>query len=183
MKGKAKSFGNNYNYNNTKNNNRDITTNYENNKNNNNNFHKSNDIIIVHKKPSFINTRYKFIKKKEEEKNKNYNDEIQNSVMINKKSSKQEKAFGIKETKENRFYATNTKKRFKNIENAIKLTLNKSPENILKECDYKLTNTITEESDNKKYFSHYLLSNEKPKLFYKTTLFKNLMINTENNDA
>lgn len=183
LKGKAKSFGNNYNYNNTKNNNRDITTNYENNKNNNNNFHKSNDIIIVHKKPSFINTRYKFIKKKEEEKNKNYNDEIQNSVMINKKSSKQEKAFGIKETKENRFYATNTKKRFKNIENAIKLTLNKSPENILKECDYKLTNTITEESDNKKYFSHYLLSNEKPKLFYKTTLFKNLMINTENNDA
>ena len=181
LKGKEKFFGNNCNGDNTKNVNRNISSNFDINNNNNLN-NNNNDIIIVHKKPSFINKRYKFIKKKEEEKNKNYNDEAQKSVMLNKKSSKPEKAFGIKEPQENRFYATNTKKRFKNIENAIKLTLNKSPENLLKDCDYKLTSTITEENENKKYFSHYLLSNEKPKLFYKTTLFKNLMINTENTD-
>ena len=183
LKGKAKFFGNNYNRDNPRNNyiNRNISSNYEMNKKNNNT-HNNNDIIIVHKKPSFISSRYKFVKKNEEEKNKNYNDEIQKSVMLNKKSSNSENTFGITDPKENRFYATNTKKRFKNIENAIKLTLNKSPENILKASDYKLANTITEENENKKYFSHYLLSNEKPKLFYKTTLFKNLMINTENNN-
>ena len=176
---KGKLFGNNYNDGNSKNNDIDIKTNFD----INNNYNHNNDIIIVHKKPSFINARYKFIKKKEEEKNKNYNDEIQKSAMLNKKSAKPDNNFNIKESQENRFYASNTKKRFKNIENAIKLTLNKSPENLLKECDYNLTNTITEESEDKKYFSHYLLSSEKPKLFYKTTLFKNLMINTENSDA
>ena len=183
LKGKEKFFENNTNGDNIKNTNRNISSNFDMNNNNNNLNHNNNDIIIVHKKPNFNNTRYKFIKKKEEEKNKNYNDETQKSVMLNKKSSKPEKVFGIKEPQENRFYATNTKKRFKNIENAIKLTLNKSPENLLKDCDYKLTSTITEENENKKYFSHYIISNEKPRLFYKTTLFKNLMINTENTEA
>ena len=182
LKGKGKFYGNNFNGDNTKIINRNISSNFDISKKNNNNTHNNNDIIIVHKKPSFINTSYKFIKKNEEEKNKNYNDEIKKSVILNRKTSKPEKAFCIREPQENRFYATNTKKKFKNIEKAIKLTLNKSPENLLKEYDYKLTNTITEENENKKHSSHYLLSNEKPKLFYKTTLFKNLMINTGNND-
>ena len=139
---------------------------------------EDNDMIMVHKKESYFNKRYKykFIKSKEEEKTKNCYDNIQKNIVLNKTSTKLEKKLSyFKDILPKRISATNTKKKYKDIHTSIKLSVNKSPPDF--ECENNLT-TVREKEEIKKSY----LSTEKPKVFSKSTFFKNLFINTGGND-
>ena len=174
------------NFNNNYENDKNISQNYDINDKNDNNNDKNedkknnNDIIIVHKKSNYFNKRYNLIKKKEEEKSKNYNDEIQ-KTSLNKTASKPDTKYTfINDLQANRFSTSYNRKKFKDIQTSIKLSVNKSPAELINDCEYNLTSTISEQNENKRLCSHYL-STEKPRIFSKSTLFKNLMINTDDN--
>ena len=140
----------------------------------------NNDLIIVHKKESYFNKRYKykFIKKNEEEKSKNYNDDIQKSIILNKTSTKPEKKFNyFKDIISKRFSNNHTKKKLRDIQASIKLSTNKAKV----DNEYNLT-SLGEQNDDKKYYSQHYLSTEKPKIFSKSSFFKNLLINTGDNE-
>ena len=160
-------------------NNNDYKNNNENkdnkeNKNNNekeNNEKNNNEAILVHKR-----FKYKFIKKNEEEKSKNSNDEIKKNIILNKTSTKPEKKLTyFKETISKKFSATHTKKNLKDIHESLKLSVNKSPSDF--EYEYNLT-TVGEQNEDKNYY----LSTEKPKNFSKSKYFKNLFIKTGGNE-
>ena len=149
---------------------------------------KNNDIILVQKRNSYFNEKMKIIKRKnEEEKNRNINEEkIQKSVVLNKtfgKSVNKMPYFNDNFTSKE-ISRININKRLRNNK-SIKLTnipsfrdLNNSGENIPK---YSLEETnINNNNKNKKKILY--LTTEKPKLFTKSILFKNLMINTDNID-
>ena len=150
---------------------------------NNNNINekkKNNGIIMVHKKDSYFNRRYKykFIQKQEEEKTNNNNDNIQKNKILNKTSLKPQKKISYyREVISKRYSETNSKKKIKEIKTPIKLLENKSPSRI--EYKYNLT-TLEEKDENRKNDSQYL-SNEKPKIISKSSFIKNLLINTGNN--
>ena len=153
--------------------------NKENRENNNNN----DEIIIVHKKESYFNKRYKykFIKKKEEEeKSKNCNDEdIQKNIMLNKTTAKPERKINyFKDIVTKRFSAAHSKRKYKDVHTSIKLPTNKSPSDF--EYMYNLTTLGEEQNENgnKKYC---YLSTEKPKILSKSSFIKNLTINTGEN--
>ena len=149
-------------------------------KENDNNDKNNNDVILVNKKEYFFNRRYKykFIKKKEkEEKRKNYNDDIQKNNILNKTATKPEKkSTYYKELITKRFSANNTKK-MQDIQASIKLSSTKSPSEY--ESEYYL-DTLDEQNEYNKNYSH--LSTEKPKIATKTKCFRNLLINTGDNN-
>ena len=150
---------------------------------------KNNDIILVQKRNSYFNEKMKIIKRKnEEEKNRNINEEkIQKSVVLNKtfgKSVNKMPYFNDNFTSKE-ISRININKRLRNNK-SIKLTnipsfrdLNNSGENIPK---YSLEETNINNNNNKNKKKILYLTTEKPKLFTKSILFKNLMINTDNID-
>ena len=141
----------------------------------------NNDIIIVHKKESYFNKRYKykFIKKNEEEKNKIGNDNIQKSIILNKTTAKPEKKLAyFKDIVSKRFSATHTKKKLRDIQTSLKLSATKAHVDL--DSDYNLT-SLGDQNENR-YNSQHYLSTEKPKIFSKSTFFKNLLINTGDNE-
>ena len=149
------------------------------NKENNNNNDDNDEIIIVHKKESYFNKRYKykFIKKKEEEKSKNCNDDIQKNNMLNKTTAKPERKINyFKDIVAKRFSAAHSKRKYKDIHTSIKLPTNKSPSDF--EYMYNLTTLGEDQNENKK---NYYLSTEKPKILLKSSFVKNLTINTGEN--
>ena len=152
----------------------------KNNNNENKNNANNNDVILVNKKEYFFNRRYKykFIKKKEkEEKRKNYNDDIQRNIVLNKTATKPEKkSTYYKELITKRFSANNIKK-LQDIQTSIKLSSTKSPSEY--ESEYYL-DTLDEQNEYNKNYSH--LSTEKPKIVSKTKCFRNLLINTRYNN-
>ena len=159
---------------NKKRNNNDEDNSFKKNKNNKGN----DDIIIVHKKETYFNKRFKYVKKTEEEKSKNYNDDIQKNNMLNKTSTKPEKKLTYyKDLISKRFTTCHTKKKIKEIQTSIKLSVNKTPMDFINNYEYNLTNTMVNQEENKKYNSHYL-STEKPKISSKSSFLKNLLINT-----
>ena len=165
-----------YNINNReKNDNKNKNKNDKDNKENkNNNEKEDNDVIMVHKKESYFNKRYKykFIKNQEEEKTKNGYDNVEKNIILNKTTTKPEKKLNnFKDIIEKRLSTTNTKRKYKEIHTSIKLSVNKSPAEF--EYEYNLTH-VGEQDENKKSY----LSTEKPKAFSKSTFFKNLFINT-----
>ena len=159
---------------NKKRNNNNEDNSFKKNKNN-----KGNDeIIIVHKKETYLNKRFKFLKKTEEEKSKNYNDDIQKNNMLNKTSTKAEKKLTYyKDLISKRFTNCHTKKKIKEIQTSIKLSVNKTPMDFINNYEYNVTNTMVNQEENQKYNSHYL-STEKPKISSKSSFLKNLLINT-----
>ena len=158
------------------------------NKRKNHNINKNNDIILVQKRNSYFNEKMKLIKRKnEEEKNKNINEEkIQKSLVLNKTFGKSinKIAYFNDNFTSNEISRININKRLRN-NNSIKLTnirsfkdLNNSGDNINK---YSLDEpNINNNNKNKKKIIY--IATEKPKLFTKSILFKNLMINTDNFD-
>ena len=138
----------------------------------------NNDLIFVHKKENYFGrkNKYKYIKKNEEEKSKNCNDDLQNENIINKTNSKPiRKNNYFSEIISKRFSATNARKRFKDIQTSLKLSVNKSPADF--DYDYNLT-SAGEREENKKYNA----STEKRNHFSKSSYFKSLFINTGEND-
>ena len=150
----------------------------------------NNDIILVQKRNSYFNEKMKLIKRKnEEEKNKNINEEkLQKSVVLNKtfgKSVNKMPYFNNDNFTSNEISRINLNKRLRNNK-SIKLTniqsfrdLNKSGDNIYK-CSLEEPNINNNNNKNKKKIIY--LATEKPKLFAKSILFKNLMINTDTFD-
>ena len=138
----------------------------------------NNDLIFVHKKENYFNRKIKnkYIKKNEEEKSKNCNDDLPKNNMINKTNTKPERKNNyFSEIISNRFSTTNTRKRFKDIQASLKLSVNKNPSDF--ECDYNLTSAGEREDDKK-----YNVSAEKRSHFSKSLYFKSLFINTGDND-
>ena len=159
------------------------------NKRKNHNINKNNDIILVQKRNSYFNEKMKLIKRKnEEEKNKNINEEkIQKSLVLNKTFGKSinKIAYFNDNFTSNEISRININKRLRN-NNSIKLTnirsfkdLNNSGDNINK---YSLDEPNINNNNNKNKKKIIYLATEKPKLFTKSILFKNLMINTDNFD-
>ena len=159
------------------------------NKRKNHNINKNNDIILVQKRNSYFNEKMKLIKRKnEEEKNKNINEEkIQKSLVLNKTFGKSinKIAYFNDNFTSNEISRININKRLRN-NNSIKLTnirsfkdLNNSGDNINK---YSLDEPNINNNNNKNKKKIIYIATEKPKLFTKSILFKNLMINTDNFD-
>ena len=159
------------------------------NKRKNHNINKNNDIILVQKRNSYFNDKMKLIKRKnEEEKNKNINEEkIQKSLVLNKTFGKSinKIAYFNDNFTSNEISRININKRLRN-NNSIKLTnirsfkdLNNSGDNINK---YSLDEPNINNNNNKNKKKIIYIATEKPKLFTKSILFKNLMINTDNFD-
>ena len=159
------------------------------NKRKNHNINKNNDIILVQKRNSYFNEKMKLIKRKnEEEKNKNINEEkIQKSLVLNKTFGKSinKIAYFNDNFTSNEISRININKRLRN-NNSIKLTnirsfkdLNNSRDNINK---YSLDEPNINNNNNKNKKKIIYIATEKPKLFTKSILFKNLMINTDNFD-
>ena len=158
------------------------------NKRKNNNINNNNDIILVQKRNSYFNEKMKLIRRKnEEEKNKNMNEEkMQRSVVLNKtfgKSVNKMPYFNDNFTS-NEISRISINKRLRNNK-SIKFTnilsfkdLNNSGESIPK---YSLEEPNIDNINKHKKNIIYLAT-EKPKLFTRSILFKNLMINTDNYD-
>jgi hypothetical protein len=132
----------------------------------------NNDLIIVHKKDTYLNRRFKCLKNKEEEKSKSYNDDINNNNILSRTSIKNEKKIYYKDILAKR-YTTN--KKLKEIHTSIKLA--SKPLDLFNDCEYNTADTNIEQDENKKYNSHYL-STEKTKFHSKSTFLKNFLINT-----
>ena len=154
---------------------------------------KNNDIIFVQKRKSYFNEKMQLIKSKnEEEKNKNINEEMtQKSVILNKtfgKSVNKISYFSDNFSNEE-ITRININKRLRNNK-SIKISkdqssfrdLNNSGDNIQKYSlnQQNINNSNHKNDINKKKIIY--LATEKPKLFTKSILFKNLMINTDNID-
>ena len=165
--------------------------NFEINKRNDIDTKNKNDIILVQKRKNYFNERMKCIKRKnEEEKSKDINEEkTQRSVVLNK-------TFGKSGNKISLFNDNFTSNEISRINIKKKIRKNKSLK--LSECksfngtknigENNFIYIIEDKKDNnikkKKNINKMIyLETEKPKLFSKSILFKNLMINTNYNNV
>ena len=139
----------------------------------------NNNIIIVHKKESYFNKRYKnkFIKK-EEEKVQNSNDVLkQNNLLNNTNLKTEKKRTNYKEIISKRFSEIHSTKKDK--ENHISLKVSSKNFSSELEREYNLAN-LEEKNSHKNYSLNYV-STGKQKSFSRCIFFKNLLINTNDN--
>ena len=151
---------------------------------------KNNEICFNDKRESFFEGRIKFIKEKnEEEKNKNMNDEkTTKNIILNKTFGKHIKyiSFFSDTFSSNKLSSINIQKK-SNDYTSLKLSDSKSRRHSTEKKEFNIK--IKNDSENQKNTNDNLnkkriiyLPTEKPHLFSKSTLFKNLMIKTDFNN-
>ena len=167
----------------------ELSDNFKINKKKNHYINNKNDIIFVHKNESFFDKKMKFIiRKNEEEKNKTLKEENQEkNIILNKTFAKPVNniSFFNDNMTSNNITQINIKNKLRNFNTSMKLFESKSKDNVINRSEYHIKYTNNEKSDKKeKNFKKKMiyLPTEKPKLFSKSILFKNLMINTDYNN-
>ena len=159
------------------------------NKKNNINTSNKNDIILVQKRKNYFNEKMKLImRKNEEEKTKDSNEEkTQRSVVLNKTFGKTGNKISLfnENFNSNELSKIDIKRKMRNNK-SIKLSECKSFKGSKNIGENYAINSIEEKNDGsikkKKNINKMIyLETEKPKLFSKSILFKNLMINTNYN--
>ena len=146
-----------------------------------------NDMYFEHKRESYFNNRMNFIIEKEEEKNINLEDEkTEKNIILNKTLSKPIKtlSFFNNNLVSNNISHISINNQLRNNK-SLKLSPNKSRKDIADIGELYNKNLIQNKNEsnknnlrNKKIIH---LATEKPMLFSKSILFKNLMINTDYN--
>ena len=164
-------------------NNDQLTENLKINRRKNHDLNNYNEMFFSQKKESYFNQRMKYNKEKnEEEKNKNiYEENMDNSLTMNKTFGKPIKnlSFYSDNFTSNKLSQINIGNKFRNNQ-SLKLSPSKSLKDPIDNNKYKINNSIDNKHKmNDKKVIH--LVTEKPKLFSRSTLFKNLMINTDYN--
>ena len=147
-----------------------------------------NDMFFEHNRESYFNNRKNFnIEKEEEEKNKCMNEEnTDKNIIVNKTLRKPMKTLSFFDNNfvSNKISHNNINNKLRN-NNSLKLSPTKSRKNLANHYELNIKNSFLNKNEinanNLKNKKAIYLETEKPKLFSKSILFKNLMINTDSN--
>ena len=147
-----------------------------------------NDMFFEHNRESYFNNRKNFnIEKEEEEKNKCMNEEnTDKNIIVNKTLRKPMKTLSFFDNNfvSNKISHNNINNKLRN-NNSLKLSPTKSRKNLANHYELNIKNLFINKNEinanNLKNKKAIYLETEKPKLFSKSILFKNLMINTDYN--
>ena len=147
-----------------------------------------NDMFFEHNRESYFNNRKNFnIEKEEEEKNKCINEEnTDKNIIVNKTLRKPMKTLSFFDNNfvSNKISHININNKLRN-NNSLKLSPAKSRKNLANNYELNIKNSFLNKNqinaNNLKNKKAIYLETEKPKLFSKSILFKNLMINTDSN--
>ncbi len=148
------------------------------------------EIIYVHKNENFFDKKMKYIiRKKEEEKNKTTKEESpKKNIILNKTYAKPVKTvsnFNNNLSKNNNISQIIIKTNLINYNNSLKLSGSKSKMDLVDKREYHIKNNINEKlvkNDKSIKKKMFYLATEKPNIFSRSILFKNLMINTDYNN-
>ena len=147
------------------------------------------EIIYVHKNENFFDKKMKYIeRKKEEEKNKTTKEESpKKNIILNKTYAKPVKTVSNfnNNLSKNNISQIIIKTNLINYNNSLKLSGSKSKMDLVDKREYHIKNNINEKlvkNDKSIKKKMFYLATEKPNIFSRSILFKNLMINTDYNN-
>ena len=168
-----------------------LSENFKINKRKNHDINNNNEMFFANKRESYFNKRMKCIMdKNEEEKNKYINeDQLDKSVILNKTYGKlvNNLSFFNDKFTSNKLSQININNKFINVK-PMKFHQSKSRKDLLNHGENKIKNTIDYKSNHNNNKNIQVkrkiiyLETETPKLFSRSILFKNLMINTDYNN-
>ena len=147
------------------------------------------EIIYVHKNENFFDKKMKYIaRKKEEEKNKTTKEESpKKNIILNRTYAKPVKTVSNfnNNLSKNNISQIIIKTNLINYNNSLKLSGSKSKMDLVDKREYHIKNNINEKlvkNDKSIKKKMFYLATEKPNIFSRSILFKNLMINTDYNN-